>query len=329
MSDHNPPQSSNAAAAVASEVFPHIVVVGAGAMGCYFGGMLIDAGQRVSLIDVNPAQIDTINQRGLILETDAGRRELAATAALAQDVTESADLVILFTKTLHTEAAMASISHLLTPSSVILSLQNGLGNAERIQKFHDASRIAVGTTLVPADLQAAGHVVSHGPSSSRMMDVNTQCPTWMENLATVFNAAGLHTELDRDIHSVIWSKVAFNAALNAVCAVTGATPGPIGQVEEALALVRNMVHETVLAGSAQGVTLDEEHIWHNVEMALREQPNHKPSMLQDIEHGRTTEIDAINGAIVDAAQRAGIEAPVNQTLLQLVKLKQFLATQSA
>ncbi|TCK04777.1 ketopantoate reductase family protein [Marinobacterium mangrovicola] len=329
MPTHASPQPKSQTATAPLAGSPHIVIVGAGAMGSYFGGMLIDAGQRVSLIDVNPAQIETINQRGLILETDDGRRELSAKAALAQDVTEAADLVILLTKTLHTEAAMASISHLLTPSSVILSLQNGLGNAERIQKFHDRSRIAVGTTLVPADLQGPGHVVSHGPSSSRMMDVNTQCPTWMENLAVLFNDAGLRTELDRDIHSVIWSKVAFNAALNAVCAVTGSTPGPISQVEEALTLVRNMVRETVLAGSAHGVALDEKHIWHNVEMALHEQPNHKPSMLQDIEHGRTTEIDAINGAIVDAALQAGLEAPVNQTLLQLVKLKQFLTLECA
>lgn len=304
---------------------PHILVVGAGAMGCYFGGMLIKAGNRVSLIDVNPEQIATINSRGLILETDQGRSELPARAFLAQECTEPADLVILFTKTMHTDAAMASVTHLLTASTVILSLQNGLGNAERIQAFHDASRIAVGTTLVPADLQGPGHVVSHGRSSSRMMDLNTDCPDWVETLAEIFNGAGLNTELDRDIHAVIWSKVAFNAALNAVCAITGATPGAVGTVTEAMALVRNVVHECVQAGQASGVALDEAHIWQNVEMAVREQPNHKPSMLQDIEHGRITEIDAINGAVVDIATRQGIPAPVNQTLVQLVKLTEHLA----
>jgi len=305
---------------------PHIIVVGAGAMGCYFGGMLISAGQRVSLIDVNPTHIDIINQRGLILETDDGRTELPATASLAQDMSTPADIVILFTKTLHTEAAMASITHLLTPSTVILSLQNGLGNAERIQKYHDRSRIAVGTTLVPADLHAPGHVTSHGPSSSRMMDVNTASPDWVVALSALFNKAGLSSELDSDIHSVIWSKVAFNAALNAICAVTGATPGRIGEVEEAVSLAHTVVHETVQAGTAHGVVLDEPHIWQNVEMAMREHPNHKPSMLQDIEHGRATEIDAINGAIVEAAAQVGLDAPSNRTLFQLVKLKQTLAT---
>lgn len=323
MSDQSPDQADSQLAPLSDN--PHIAVVGAGAMGCYFGGMLIRAGHRVTLVDVNPAQIETINTRGLILETDEGRSELKATATLAKDMDEAADLVVLFTKTLHTEAAMASIEHLLAPSTVVLSLQNGLGNAERIAKYHDSARVAVGTTLVPADLQGLGHVVSHGPSSSRMMDTNTQHPKWVDTLAELFNAAGLTAELDPDIHSVIWSKVAFNAAMNSICAATGATPGRIGQVDAAVELARTVVYETVQTGEAKGISLDEGHIWQNVEMAMREHANHKPSMLQDIEHGRATEIDAINGAIVDAALQAGLDAPANRTLFQLVKLKESLA----
>ncbi|WP_428036398.1 ketopantoate reductase family protein [Amphritea sp.] len=321
MSDNSLAQTS--ASALTAQ--PHIAVVGAGAMGCYFGGLLLKAGHRVTFIDVNPEQIATINRQGLILETDAGRSEMPATAALAADVTDPADLVILFTKTMHTDGAMRSIQHLLKSDTVILSLQNGLGNADKIAQHHDFSRIAVGTTLVPADLHSPGHVVSHGPSSSRMMDANTQHPEWVDHLAALFNGAGLTSVLDPDIHSVIWSKVAFNAALNSICAVTGATPGRIAEVEDSVQLARSVVHETVLAGEAKGITLDEAHIWDNVEMAMREHPNHKPSMLQDIENGRATEIDSINGAIVLAATETGLDAPVNRTLCQLVKLKQHLA----
>jgi 2-dehydropantoate 2-reductase len=113
--------------------------------------------------------------------------------------------------------------------------------------------------------------------------------------------------------------------MNAICAVTGATPGRIGQVDAAVELARTVVHEAVQAGEAKGISLDENHIWQNVEMAMREHANHKPSMLQDIEHGRATEIDAINGAIVDAALQAGLDAPANRALFQLVKLKESLA----
>jgi 2-dehydropantoate 2-reductase len=307
---------------------PHIAVVGAGAMGCYFGGVLLQAGHQVTFIDVNPKQIATINLQGLILDTDEGRSELPAIAALASDVEQPADLVILFTKTLHTEGAMQSIRHLLTPDSVILSLQNGLGNAERIALYHDKSRIAIGTTLVPADLQSPGHVISHGPSNSQMMDAETTHPEWIDSIARLFNRAGLATELDPDIHTAIWSKVAFNAALNSICAVTGATPGRIAETEAAIELARNVVHETVLVGQANGIHLDETYVWNNVEMAMKEHPDHKPSMLQDIEYGRATEIDAINGAIAKAAINTGLSTPVNNTLCQLMKLKQQMVITS-
>ncbi len=308
-----------------TDLAAHIIVVGAGAMGCYFGGTLIQAGHKVTFIDVNPDAIESINKQGIILETDNGSQQLPAVASTAQDATRPASLVVLFTKTLHTEAAMRSINHLLTPNSIILSLQNGLGNADKIAKFHDPARIAVGTTLVPADLKGPRHVASHGPSSSRLMDAATQNPPWVTQLGELFNNAGLSTTLDPNIHSVIWSKVAFNAALNAICAVTGATPGSIGDVEASVKLANSVVTETVNIAMAKGISVEHEHIWENVTMAMREHRYHKPSMLQDIEQGRATEIDAINGAIVAAGEALNIDAPANKILYQLVKLKEYLS----
>lgn len=304
---------------------PHIVVVGAGAMGCYFGGMLIKAGHQVTFVDVNPEQIATINQRGVILETDDGSYEMPANATLAKDVSQSADLVVLFTKTMHTIGAMESIRHILQDETVVLSLQNGLGNAERIGQFVNPDRIVVGTTLVPADLKGAGHVASHGPSSSHIMDSTLHNPAWLLDLSEIFNDATLTTSIDPEIMTVIWSKVAFNAALNAICATTGSSTGGLILSPAFKELARNVVHETVTVGQANGVSLDESYIWNNVEMAMREHPNHKPSMLQDIEAARATEIDAINGAIVAAAQSVGLNAPVNFTLTQLVKLTEQVA----
>lgn len=299
---------------------PHIAVVGAGAMGCYFGGMLINAGHQVTFVDVNPEQITIINERGVILETDEGRYVMPAKAALAKDIEKSADLVVLFTKTLHTQAAMESIRHLLTSNTVVLSLQNGLGNAERISMFINRDRIVIGTTLVPADLKGPGHVASHGPSSSHVMDASLKHPAWLSDLAKLLNDASLKTDIDPEIMAVIWSKVAFNAALNAICAITGTAPSRLTPSPVFKELARNVVHETILVGEANGVSLNENYILENVEMAMRDHSNHKPSMLQDIEAARATEIDAINGAIVEAAVSAGLDAPVNRTLAQLVKL---------
>lgn len=304
---------------------PHIVVLGAGAMGCYFGGMLMKAGHQVTFVDINPEQIATINLQGVTLDTDDGVYKMPANAALAEDVKLSADLVVLFTKTIHTVAAMESIRHILTNETIVLSLQNGLGNADKISPFINPERIVVGTTLVPADLTGIGHVVSHGPSNSHIMDSILQKPIWLMNLSEMLNDASLTTDIDPEIMSVIWSKVAFNAALNAICAITGSVPGGLSPSPAFKALARNVVHETVVIGQANGVVLDEGYIWCNVEMAMREHLNHKPSMLQDIEAARSTEIDAINGAIVAAAEKVGLDAPVNRTLFQLVKLAEQVA----
>jgi 2-dehydropantoate 2-reductase len=303
-----------------------IAVVGAGAMGCYFGGLLSKAGHGVCLIDLDPQQIALLNSKGLLLETDTGRYWLPVRAALARDLADPVDLVILFTKTLHSDAAMASVQHLLRPQTVVVSLQNGLGNAECIARYHPRSYIVVGTTLVPADLQGPGHVVSHGPSSSRLMDADALQPEWLSSVVRLFNQAGLQSEIEPDIQSLIWSKVAFNAALNAMCAVTGATPGVVAQFEAAVGLAMAVVTETVGVALKAGIRLDEAAIIRQVEMALTQQPDHKPSMLQDIEHKRLTEIDAINGAVVATATRLGMDAPVNRTLVALVKLKETLRT---
>ncbi|MCS7486417.1 hypothetical protein UA24_07360 [Marinomonas sp. BSi20414] len=294
-------------------------------MGCYFGGMLTKAGHQVTFVDVNPEQIALINQRGVVLETDDGSYEMPARAALAKDVIQSADLVVLFTKTIHTIGAMESIRHILTDKTVVLSLQNGLGNAERIGQFVNPDQIVVGTTLVPADLKGPGHVASHGPSSSHIMDSTLNNPEWLSDLSDMFNQAELTTNIDPEIMTVIWSKVAFNAALNAICSITGSSTGGLTPSPAFKELAKQVVHETVRVGKANGVTLDENYIWNNVEMAMREHPNHKPSMLQDIEAARATEVDAINGAIVEAACFAGLQAPVNQTLAQLVRLSEQVA----
>lgn len=303
---------------------PHIVVVGAGAMGCIFGGKLSQAGNRVTLIDVNPEQIKIMNERGLMLEMDHGTISVPATAALATQVKEVADILILFTKTLHTEAALNSVQHLIGESTIVVSLQNGLGNAEKISRYVPQERIVIGTTLVPADLKGPGHVASHGPSSSQFMDVELKHPRWLDDLVELFNQAELNVSLNDSIMSVIWSKVAFNAALNAICAGTGATPGVLDGDKAFQALAHDVVHEAVIIGQLSGVELDEAKIWGNVQMAIAEHANHKPSMLQDIEAGRKTEIAAINGAIVTAAEKVGSEAPVNRTLTYIVQLKEHL-----
>jgi 2-dehydropantoate 2-reductase len=297
-----------------------IAVIGAGAMGCMFGGLLQNHGEEVTFIDVGKQNIVAMNKQGLILELDQGTLTLPMTAAEAQDVQGSYDLIILFTKTLHSSAALAASAHLIDDNTVVVSLQNGLGNVEKIEKHVPRNRILIGTTLVPADLKAPGHVASHGTSHSKIMTADGQQNDDLHQVVDLFNAAGLNCDIDPNVTATIWSKVAFNAAFNSICAITGSTPGTIADCSQSVQLVREVIAETVQIAKTAGIELDESAINANADLAMREHRSHKPSMLQDIENGRATEVDALNGAIVQQAKQLGIEAPINETLWSLVKL---------
>lgn len=299
----------------------HIAILGAGAMGSLFGGLLAEAGHRVVLLDVDDAHLRAINQDGLRLSTDAGERIVANLAAMRPEAArEAANLLIVFTKTMHTEAALNAARGALGPQTALLSLQNGLGNAERLAKFADASRVMIGVTTWPADKHQPGRVNSHGAGTIRMMSANgTPTPALARAIAAL-DEAGLACAADADVWVAIWEKVAFNAALNSLCAVTSCTVGELTHVAEGEALALAIVAEVAAVAHAHGIAVDEAHVAANVRHALAHHRAHRPSMLQDVLAGRRTEIEAINGAVVEAARRKQIEIPRTQTLWTLVRL---------
>lgn len=299
----------------------HIAILGAGAMGSLFGGLLAEAGQRVTLLDVDKAHLQAIHQDGLRLSTDAGERTVTQLEALRPEAArEAADLLIVFTKTMHTEAALDAARGALGPRTVLLSLQNGLGNAERLAKFADASRVMIGVTTWPADKHGPGRVSSHGAGTIRMMSANGAATDALAAVVAALDKAGLACHADANVWAAIWEKVAFNAALNSLCAVTACTVGELTNVAGGEALALAIVAEVAAVAHAHDIAVDEAHVAANVQHALAHHRAHRPSMLQDVLAGRRTEIEAINGAVVEAAQRKQIPVPRTQTLLTLVRL---------
>ncbi len=145
-----------------------VLILGAGAMGCLYGAALHRAGCEVVLVDVNRAHIDAINARGLELETRAGTELLPIPARLPAEIAEPADLVVVFTKTFHTDAALAGIAAAIGPWTSLLSLQNGLGNDQRLAAHASGDRILVGSSSLPSDLVGPGKVRSHGEGGSKL-----------------------------------------------------------------------------------------------------------------------------------------------------------------
>jgi 2-dehydropantoate 2-reductase len=298
-----------------------VAVVGAGAMGCLYAGAFHRAGAEVTLIDVSPEQLAAINANGLELDTRGGVEMLKLPAVRPEEANETADLVVLFTKTFHTDAALAGVKAVIGPETHILTLQNGLGNDDAVARHVARERVIAGVSTLPSDLVGPGRVRSHGEGGSKIYPAAGD-PAFAQRVADLLTAGGLPTTLEPDIQAAIWSKAIFNAAMNTLCALTRRTPGFLGSHEESQALIGAVVLEGVAAANASGVAIDAQPILDLTVVSVTDHADHEASMLQDVKAARRTEVDAINGAIVRAAQSAGVPTPVTETLWRLVKLEE-------
>ncbi|RQV00998.1 2-dehydropantoate 2-reductase [Burkholderia cenocepacia] len=306
-----------------------IAILGAGAMGSLFGGRLAESGEAVTLIDVNDTHLDAIRRDGLRIDDDHGERRVHTLQAVRPEAANAHavaapdtpfDLLIVFTKSLHTRAALDGVRALLSSDTFVLTLQNGLGNVETLNAFVALERILVGVTTWPADAAGPAHVRSHGAGTIRMMTADGATRPFATAVADTLSRAGLACALDADVWAAIWEKVAFNAALNTLCATTGCTVDQLGHHHDGLRLALAIAAETAAVARAKGIVVDGERIARNVEHAIRDHRGHRPSMLQDVLAGRRTEIDAISGKVVAAAREAGVAVPHAETLLALVRL---------
>lgn len=295
----------------------NITILGEGAMGSLFGGLLAESGQTVTLLDINDTHLEAIRLQGLRLETDSDdRRVVGLIACRAEQVTGQPDLLLVFTKAQHTDNALRSIAGHIGEHTLVLTLQNGLGNAEALCRHVAPERVIIGMTTWPADMAGPGHVRSHGQGVIRVLSLDGIERQASNQVAAVLEAAGLQCRTDTQVWSSIWEKVAFNAALNSLCAVTGCTVGQL----DAAPLARAIVQEVLSVAQAVGVVTDTQRCLDSVAHAIAHHRTHKPSMLQDVLAGRPTEIGAINGEVLARARQAGIAVPYTETLLGLLRL---------
>lgn len=298
---------------------PRVTIVGAGAMGCLFAARLAERGAEVTMVDVDRARLAAIAADGITLHDDDGTRTVAVGAALAADLAAPVDLLILFTKGVHSAAAIRSVAHLAEAKPIALTLQNGIGNAELLAEGFGAEQVLMGTAHVPADLTGPSAVVTHGFGSLDVGGFTDAAQRFAPDVAALLQAAGFKAKVADDINAAVWEKVAFNAALNAtgmICQVTNAGVDN----ESGRRLAAKVVEETANVAAANGIHIDRDQIIATIDAALREHAHHKASMLQDREHGRMTEIETINGAIAREGARLSVPTPVCDTLSDLVRI---------
>ena len=297
-----------------------IAIVGAGAMGSLFGALLAEGGHVVWLYDVWQEHIDAVNQNGVTIAFEGKTRSIRLNAvAEAQQIGES-ELVIIFVKSTQTQAAAETAALLTGPKGWVMTLQNGMGNAETIAQHIGPERIIVGTTAHGATMLKAGSIrhAGVGPTTAGMWAGADKEFQIARHVADQFTQAGIDFNAVKDVRPVIWAKLLVNVGINAITALTGIKNGQILDLDLTQELSRAAVEEAARVAQAQDIEIREDAAAHVFQVAAATAAN-RSSMGQDVDHRRPTEIKAINGFVVSEAERLGIDAPVNRTLTTLVQ----------
>lgn len=296
-----------------------IAIVGGGALGGYFAARLAESGLAVTVIDVDRTRLEAIGARGIVVEDAHGLRTIPVHAATADSFEGPVDLVMLFTKGMHSAAAARSVEHLAQPDTVAVTLQNGLGNAEILAETFAPHRIVIGMTDVPADSGGPNAVASIGDADTALGSFQPEGAGAVEGVANILRRAGLKIDTASNVHARIWEKLSFNAAMNAVSTIVGRPNGELNS-EAGRRLLTSIAQEVISVAQALNIPVDGERVLSKIIWALDEHADHRPSMLQDFAAGRKTEIESINGAVIRAGQRAGVRTPVNAVLADLVRI---------
>ena len=298
-----------------------IVIIGAGAMGGLFAARLAAAGEDVSVVDVWAEHVETIRTQGLILETGEGevRTKPAAVTRVEDLAACAADLVIVFVKSGMTAAAARSAQTILGPVGRVLTLQNGLGNAEIIAEVFGADRVLAGTTAQGATLIGPGRIRHGGRGDTHIGRLTGPVDDFCREAAMILSRAGIPAIAEDAVQSLIWGKLVINVGINALTALLRFTNGQLNDHAETRELVKLAVAEAVQVAAASDVSLPYDNAVEKVLAVAAATATNRSSMLQDILRGRATEIDAINGALVREGVRLGVPTPVNATLTLLIK----------
>jgi 2-dehydropantoate 2-reductase len=295
-----------------------VLVLGAGAVGGYFGARLAEGGHDVTLV-ARGANLEALRRDGLVLELPGETRHLAGIAAVGDPAdAPPPEVVLVCVKSYDTAAAAASLRPVVRPDTVLLSLQNGVENEAVLAEVLGLPSLLVGLTFIGVELVAPGTVYYTGRGEILFGEPDGSESPRARRLADAFAAAGVPHQLRRDILVVAWEKLAWNAAFNAVTTLTGATVGAALALPASRALVLATMIETDAVATGAGIPVRRERLARVLAESADQMADFATSMLQDLRRGRRLEHDALNGAVVRAAARTGVPAPLNRTLLGLL-----------
>ncbi|WP_428000192.1 ketopantoate reductase family protein [Acidovorax sp.] len=291
-----------------------IAVMGAGAVGCYYGALLSRAGHPVTLIG-REAHVAAVQQRGLRLQTAVLDVQVPMQASTEASAVQGANVVLFCVKSSDSEDAARQIRPFLAPGALVLTLQNGADNDERVRAVLDASTpVAAAVVYVATAMAGPGHVQHHGRGEL----VIAPSPR-SEAVAAQFAAAGIPTQISDNVRGALWAKLVLNCAYNALSALSQQPYGPLVQVPGVTDVIADTVAECLAVAKADGVTIP-----GDIQAAVRgiaaTMPGQYSSTAQDLARGKPSEIDHLNGYVVRRGAALGVPTPLNRALQVLVKL---------
>jgi 2-dehydropantoate 2-reductase len=290
-----------------------IAVMGAGAVGCYHGGMLARVGHAVVLI-ARPQHVDAIARDGLRMETRTFDERVRLAASIDPGAVQGANLVLFCVKSTDTEAAGAQIRPYLAPDALVLCLQNGVDNADRLRTVLPSHQVSAAVVYVATEMAGPGHVKHHGRG-----ELVIEPSAASDAVAKALTAAGVPTEVSGNVRGALWTKLVINCAYNAVSAIAQRPYGEAVAGEGVKDVMRDVVDECLAVAKAEGVQLPGD-VHAAVGKIVESMPAQYSSTAQDLARGKRTEIDYLNGLIVRRGEALGVKTPANRALWALVKL---------
>jgi 2-dehydropantoate 2-reductase len=297
-----------------------IGIVGSGAMGSVYGALLADAGNQLWMFDQWQAHVDAMRTYGLRCEGASGDRTVEVHATTEAVDAGPCELVIVATKVMDIEPAVTAARPMIGPDTLVLAIQNGLGNVDRLQHVLGPENLLFGIAGgFGAELRGPGHVHHNGMEAINLAELQGGLSPRLERIADVWRQAGFTVNACADLWPVVWSKLVANVAFSAVCAVTGMRVGQVRDNEWAWGIARACVEEAVAVAAAKNIKLAYDDPVRWVSDFAGKIPNARPSMYQDLLAGRRSEIDSIQGGVVVEGEKVGVPTPTCALMVRLVK----------
>ena len=300
-----------------------IAIVGAGAMGSVYAGLLGDAGNEVWAIDVWRDHIDAIRKNGIRVEGKSGDRIVRINASQNPEEVGVCDLVVIATKAMHVEVAAQSIEPLIGNHTSVLTIQNGLGSFDKVAKIVGQDLVTIGVAGgFGASIKNPGHVYHNGMELIRLGELSGPVTDRLREIENVWSNAGFNVKAYDDIKRMVWEKLICNVCFSGICTVSDSRIGQVLKDKNLWEIAKNCATEAYEISVAKGIQLSFKEPVPYVVAFGEKMPDARPSMLLDHIAGRKSEVQAINGAIVSEGLEIKVPTPVNSVVTSLILAKE-------